>query len=134
MGMSSSRRRVMHYFASLSLIILSGCTTRSDPTTPEQDQSPSRSDDVPDRLARCTDFGGNQRDPADLVSKEESGYQFSPEGAEQCSNCRFFCEDPAGGFLGACSIVEGEVRTSDWCELYEPVDRLDETPTIAGAH
>lgn len=133
MGVSSSRRRVVHYIASWGLIILGGCTTRTEPTT-EPEQTPDRADTVPERLARCTDIGGNQRDPGDLVSKEQSGYQFSPEGAEQCSNCRFFCEDPAGGFLGACSIVEGEVRTSDWCELYEPVDRLDGTPTIAGTH
>lgn len=134
MGVSSSRRRLLHYITSLSLVFLGGCTTSSGSTTPTRDQTPERAEDVPERLERCTDLAGNQRDPADLVSKAEAVYQFSPEGADQFSNCRLFCEDPAGGFIGACSIVEGEVRTSDWCELYEPVDRLDGRPTIAGTH
>lgn len=131
---SSPRRQLMRHIVSWGFVILAGCTTRSDPIPPSQEQTPERSDEVPERLERCTDLAGNRRDPTDLVSKDESGYRFSPEGAEQCSNCRFFCEDPAGGFIGACSIVEGEVRTSDWCELYEPVDRLDGTPTVAGTH
>ncbi len=134
MEKSPTRRRFFRYIASVPLLILGGCTTRSEPRTPQQNQTPERSPQVPDRLERCTDIAGNHREPADLATKAEVDYQFHPDGAEQCSNCRFYCEDPAGGFTGACSVVEGEVRTSDWCNLYEPTDRLDGTPTVAGTH
>lgn len=133
MGLSTSRRSLLRYSIIFGTFGIFGCTSDPDPTTPQQQGTPHRATQVPETFKRCTDFGGNERDPNDLLAKDAVDYQFHPNDAQKCSNCQFFCQQTTDDFSGACSKVKGEIRTSDWCSLYEPADWLGETPTIAGS-
>jgi len=51
---------------------------------------------------------------ADKMTKEVVGYQTSPNGSQQCSNCGQF-EPPNG-----CKFVEGDISPTAWCKVWTP--------------
>jgi len=51
---------------------------------------------------------------ADKMTKEVVGYQNSPSGTQQCSNCGQF-EAP-----NACKFVEGDISPTAWCKVWTP--------------
>jgi high potential iron-sulfur protein len=51
---------------------------------------------------------------ADKMTKTVVGYQNSPNGNQQCSNCGQF-EPP-----NACKFVEGDISTTAWCKVWTP--------------
>ena len=133
---SSSRRRFVRRSGYVSLLALAGCVQR---TSDEGSPTPTRSDDwcleevgsdVRDDYRTAESIDGIQRDPDELLSKADAAYQCFPQGPEQCSNCRFFVPYRTPEDIGACTEIEGEVRTLDWCARYEPTDRLDDAPSL----
>jgi High potential iron-sulfur protein len=46
------------------------------------------------------------------VSKASVGYQDSPKGDQQCSNCAQFVPP------NACNFVEGDISPSGWCQIW----------------
>lgn len=48
------------------------------------------------------------------VSQADAKYQGQPKGQQHCENCINF-QPP-----NACKLVEGEVSTNGWCQLYAP--------------
>lgn len=81
------------------------------------------------RTAEST--AGIQRNPDDLTAREDAAYQCHPQGYQLCANCRFFIPSKhAGdeGMAGACAIVEGRVRSQDWCALYQQHPEIEEFP------
>ena len=51
---------------------------------------------------------------ADKMTKTVVGYQNSPNGNQQCSNCGQF-EPP-----NACKFVEGDISATAWCKVWTP--------------
>ena len=129
----ASRRRFLLLAGIASVSGAAGCL--GGPDEDDSDDFEDRPDDwcldeldetVPDDLRTAESIDGIERDPDDLRPKEEVAYQCHPEGEQLCSNCTFFV--PGENHFGACTEVEGEVRTQDWCAIYAAADRLDETP------
>lgn len=130
--MDISRRRLLEATGSVSLAGLAGCVETTNSTAPER-PTDDRDAPLPEGAEECVSTMGEERDPAQVSAKEEVDYQFHPQytGAsgfmEMCANCRFFCT--AGSLdaeVGACTVVEGGVRSQDWCALWQPVDGLEE--------
>jgi hypothetical protein len=48
------------------------------------------------------------------VGQADAKYQGQPKGQQHCDNCINF-QPP-----NACKLVEGEVSTNGWCQLYSP--------------
>jgi High potential iron-sulfur protein len=48
------------------------------------------------------------------VSQADAKYQGQPKGQQHCDNCINF-QSP-----NACKLVEGDVSTNGWCQLYSP--------------
>lgn len=126
------RRRFLRFAGVASIAGAAGCLGGSED---EGDDFGNRPDDwcleeldetPPEDLRTAESIDGIERDPEDVRTKEEVAYQCHPEGEQLCANCRFFV--PGDGYFGACTEVDGEVRTQDWCAVYAPADRLDETP------
>ena len=46
------------------------------------------------------------------VSKASVGYQESPKGDQQCSNCAQFVAP------NACNFVDGDISPSGWCQIW----------------
>jgi hypothetical protein len=58
--------------------------------------------------------GVTARSPAaeTKVAKNLVGYQDSPHGSQECSNCQYF-EPP-----NACKLVAGTISPTGWCKLW----------------
>lgn len=138
-GPDASRRRFLLAAGGLSTFGLAGCLGADD--QPTQQQPPRASDwcvgdndvDVPEVYRTAESIDGIERDPDDLTARENAAYQCHPQGYQLCANCRFFIPGKhAGGGdeggAGACAIVEGIVRSQDWCALYQPTEKLAENP------
>ncbi|MFO1184208.1 MAG: hypothetical protein U1E56_05425 [Bauldia sp.] len=50
------------------------------------------------------------------LSQQEVEYQYTPNGAQRCSNCVAF-RPP-----NACSTVEGRVASEGWCKIWSKKD------------
>lgn len=136
----SSRRRVLRLTGTASALLLSGCSGVS----PAASGGPaSVLDQDPDDATHCLDdlateevsesertaesIDGIQRDPdADFTLKENAAYTCRKQGMQMCANCRFFVPSRDGDRVGACTVVAGEVRSTDWCGLYRPSSRFRE--------
>jgi hypothetical protein len=46
------------------------------------------------------------------VSQASVGYQNSPKGDQQCSNCAQFVPP------NACNFVDGNINPSGWCQIW----------------
>lgn len=57
-------------------------------------------------------FGPLTAARAAKVSKQSVGYQESPKGDQQCSNCAQF-KPP-----NACNFVDGDISPSGWCQIW----------------
>lgn len=127
------RRRILQLAGCGSAIGLAGCVG----TAEEEYGPPDREFDwcyedlegpVPEEEAEAESIDEIERkDPEDLLSKEEIGYQCNPVGGEQCGNCTFYIDDKTGDAIGACTEVEGNVRSADWCEIWAPRQKMGES-------
>lgn len=130
-----SRRQFLLASGQASLVGLAGCFGgESDGRPTATDRRPEGwcleelSESVPDRYRTAESIDGIQRNPDELTTKDDAEYQCSPQGYQRCTNCKFYVWDQTGDNVGACTEVEGEIRSQDWCALYEPTEDLDETP------
>lgn len=84
---------------------------------------------VPEVEETAESIDGIERDEDELNSRHEVGYQCHPQGYQLCANCRYFIPSQTTEPIGACAIVDGRVRSQDWCGLYEYTEQwLDEMP------
>lgn len=84
--------------------------------------------EVPDEERTAESIDRIQRDPEELSARDTVAYQCHPQGYQLCANCRFWIPSRTDEPIGACAIVEGRVRSQDWCALYQETERLDERP------
>jgi hypothetical protein len=134
------RRRFLQLASTASVGALVGCLQSEEATT-EHGAETGRPDDwcveennveVDDVFKGAESVDGVQRKPAELNTREEASYQCHPQGYQLCANCTYFIPGkPAetGSGDGACAIVEGVVRSRDWCALYEPNEDLESFPS-----
>jgi hypothetical protein len=86
---------------------------------------------TPEGEENCVSQNGFERSPNDVTPKEEVAYQFHPNYLGQgnviqmCANCRFFCPANPPNEIGACSEVDGGIRSQDWCALWQAADHLE---------
>jgi len=135
------RRRFLRGVGASSVAALAGCLGLGEDDADAQ-AGVGRSDDwcvsendveVPDAYRTAESIDGIERDPDDLTDREGAAYQCHPQGYQLCANCRYFIpgkHEGGGdeGGAGACAIVEGIVRSQDWCALYQPREKLAEFP------
>jgi hypothetical protein len=138
-GETPKRRRFLQLASTASIGALVGCLgsggghgetaaeTRPDDWCVEENNV-----EVPDALRTAESIDGIERNPDELNTREEAQYQCYPQGYQLCANCRFFIPGkPAetGMGDGACAIVEGIVRSRDWCALYRENNDLESFPS-----
>ena len=46
------------------------------------------------------------------MSKASAGYRGSPNGSQNCGNCKLFIRP------SSCSLVEGSISAHGWCKLW----------------
>lgn len=133
-----NRRRVLQLIGGTSVAALAGCTQpdqyvhenieRRDPQWCIEENDV----EVPEELRTAGSIDGIERDPDDLSGRQEAAYQCHPQGYQLCANCRFFIPGrpgETGSGVGACAIVEGLVRSQDWCALYQETEQLTDFPS-----
>lgn len=133
MGNRLTRRHLLGAVGSAAVVGTDGVRSAVDGTdNPEPREEgwclEHLTDTVPDDYETAEGIDGEERDPDELLGKEESAYQCHPRGRQLCANCTFFIPSSTIGFAGACTEIEGEVRSVDWCAVYQPVERLEEVP------
>ena len=130
----TNRRQLLRLVGVTSLGALAGCTqigngNDQEPTRRAPDWCIDEYDvEVPESERTAESIDGIQRDLDDLTAREDAAYQCHPQGFQLCANCQYFIPSTTREPIGACAIVEGRVRSQDWCALYEPTDRLPERP------
>lgn len=134
------RRRFLQLASGVSLGALAGCLQLGG-TEGEAEADVSRPDnwcveendvEVADTFKTEESIDGIERDPDDLLTREEAAYQCYPQGYQLCANCKYFIPgkpNETGSGDGACAIVEGVVRSRDYCARYEPAERLQSYPS-----
>jgi hypothetical protein len=133
------RRRFLQLASGASLGALAGCMqfggsgghAEVDAGRPEDWCVEENDVEVADVFVTAESIDGIQRDPDELNTREEAAYQCHPQGYQLCANCQFFIPakpGETGHDEGACAIVEGQVRSRDWCALYQPTEDLEEYP------
>lgn len=137
-GTTPKRRRFLQLASTASIGALVGCLqsggghgeaaaeARPDDWCVEENNV-----EVAESLRTAESIDGVQRNPEELNTREEAGYQCYPQGYALCANCTYFIPGkPAetGMGDGACAIVEGIVRSRDYCALYAPNEDLEEFP------
>lgn len=138
---TSKRRRFLQLASTASIGALVGCLQSGEGETEgEAAAEMGRPDDwcveennveVHDSLRTAVSINGVERDPSELNTRQEAAYQCHPQGYALCANCRFFIPGKpgeSGSGDGACAIVEGVVRSRDYCALYQPHEDLEEYP------
>lgn len=130
-----SRRRFLKLTGSASLVGFAGCLGQDDHENPSQREEGWCLEELADESvneaeATAESVDGVQRNPDDLTSKEEAGYKCGAQGAQLCANCHYFIPSSDSDTIGACAIIDGPIRSQDWCALYEPADRLPERPPM----
>lgn len=131
-----NRRRALQLVAGGSLAGLAGCVEVFDDEEPEPEPRPEDwcideyDEPVPEVYETAESINGIERDPDELRSRHDVGYQCHPMGFQLCANCRYFIPSKTGEPVGACAIVDGGVRSQDWCAVYEHTERLDEPPPL----
>ncbi len=135
-----SRRQLLGATGSLSLVGLAGCIETTNSVAPPRTID-DRDAPLPDGAEECVSTMGEERDPDNVSAKDDVDYQFSPNYVggsgfmEMCANCRFFCTGASlNAEVGACTVVEGGVRSQDWCALWQPVDGLEERERSRARH
>lgn len=134
-----NRRRILQLMGTASVTALAGYAglggNSAEAATPDSRPSDWCVEEYgvepPDVFRTATSIDGIERNPNDLSSREEAAYQCHPQGYQLCANCRFFIPGKPGEVgdgIGACAIVEGRMRSQDWCALYQETERLSEFP------
>ena len=140
---TSRRRQFLQAASGASVAALAGCLglggsggnggeAEEEPETRASDWCVEENDiEVAEVYRTAESIGGVERNPDDLTGRESAAYQCHPQGYQLCANCRFFIpskhsEGDAGA--GACAIVEGRVRSQDWCALYQQHPDIEEFP------
>ncbi|WP_181691067.1 high-potential iron-sulfur protein [Natronomonas sp. LN261] len=144
---SSRRRQFLQAAGGASVAALAGCLQfgggGDSGADTEADTEAGRPDnwcieennvEVAEEYRTAESVDGIERDPTALSSREEAAYQCYPQGYQLCANCRFFipskhADEKDEDGAGACSIVEGRVRSQDWCALYQQQERLESFPS-----
>lgn len=132
-----SRRGFLRVTGCGSMIVLAGCLNIGEEAGHAAGESSrdrpadwcfDRLDDtVPDVEASAVSIDGIERKPeAELVSKEEAGYQCGPVEGNHCGNCTYYIDDRDGDAVGACTEVAGQIRSADWCGLWAPREEIQE--------
>ena len=132
-GSRLSRRRLLGAATGATFVGLAGCIDTTGTTPIPEVREDDRDAGLPDDAEECVSIDGFERDPDAVSAKEDVAYQFHPayEGAsgyvEMCANCRFFCTGASlDAEIGACTEVEGGIRSQDWCALWQPTESVEE--------
>ncbi len=127
-----SRRRFLALTGSTSLIGLAGCLGGHHGGEEGQALPGSLDEPTPEGYETCVSVDGEPRDPDGVSPKEAVDYQLHPNhngnrnGTEMCANCTFFCPASGNGYFGACALVDGGIRSQDWCALWQPAEHIPE--------
>ncbi|ELY43948.1 high-potential iron-sulfur protein [Natronorubrum bangense] len=130
-----SRRRFLRATGCGSAIVLAGClgedisyaAGESAVDRPEDWCFDELSESVPEIEADAVSIDGIERkDDDELLSREEAAYQCGPVEGNVCGTCTYYIDDRDGDAIGACTEVEGEIRSTDWCALWAPREKIDE--------
>ena len=128
-----SRRRFLQLTGGGSVLVVTGCLGDPDPITvedprPEDWCLEELDDEVPEVERQALSIDGLERaDPDEILANDEVAYQCGPlerEG-QQCGNCTFYVDDRTGDGIGACTEVEGQIRSVDWCAIWEPREKQE---------
>ncbi|MDR9381319.1 MAG: hypothetical protein RI560_06560 [Natronomonas sp.] len=135
------RRRLLGLVGGASVTATAGCLGFGGSSDGSGDLSGRADDwcveenntDVPEVFLTAESIDGIVRDPDDMTPRSEAAYQCHPQGYQLCANCRYFIpgkpdETEDKKDVGACAIVEGRVRSQDWCALYQETQDLAEFP------
>ena len=132
------RRQLLRLMGGASIAALAGCTQSDDGGEGEAEARASdwcveeNNVEVPEVFRTAESIDGIQRNPDDMNTRAEAAYQCHPQGYQLCANCRFFIPakpSETGDGIGACAIVEGRVRSQDWCALYQETEELESFPS-----
>ncbi|WP_265107984.1 high-potential iron-sulfur protein [Halosolutus halophilus] len=118
------RRRFLRIAGTGPVLVFAGCLgDEEDGDTGEErpadwclDQLEGSVPEV-ERNAVSTD-GIERKDESELLSKEDAAYQCGPQEGQLCGNCTFYIDDKNGDGIGACTEVEGMIRSVDWCGIW----------------
>ena len=126
-----SRRRFLRLTGGGSVIGLAGCLASDDEGYVDPRDRP---DDwcyedlegpISDAEANATSIDGIPRkEPEELRAKADVAYKCGPEEGMQCGNCTYYISDKTGDAIGACTEVEGHVRSPDWCGIWAPREKM----------
>lgn len=142
-----TRRQLLQMAAAASATGLAGCLGGSSGGghggTEEKEFSDafygSFDTPVPEGQENCVSQDGYERSPDGLSAKDSVAYQFHPRYKEEpgygtnptqmCANCQFFCpaqppNENTSDIVGACAVVEGGIRSEDWCALWQPAEHI----------
>lgn len=126
-----SRRRFLRLSGCGSIVGLAGCLNMPGGDYERAGLSPDEclealSDSVPEVERNALSIDGlESRPPDELESKEQAAYQCGPRDGMLCGTCRFYIDDENGDAIGACTEVEGEIRSVDWCGLWQPREQVE---------
>lgn len=135
-----SRRQFLRLGIVLPLGGLAGCLDTTGTGDPPEEGLDLRDSPVPDELEDCVSIDGIERRSEGLNAKEDVDYQFHPEYTgesghiEMCANCTFFCPGTGLEPVGACTEVEGGVRSQDWCALWQPWEGVADAERSGARH
>lgn len=126
----SPRRRFLRLTGSGSVIAFAGCLSTENETESRDDRPEDwcleeLDETVPEEERSAVSIDGIERKGEDeLLSKADAAYQCGPEEGNHCGTCTFYIDDRNGDAIGACTEVEGEIRSVDWCALWAPREKI----------
>ncbi|MDJ1434530.1 high-potential iron-sulfur protein [Halostagnicola sp. A-GB9-2] len=130
-----TRRRLLELAGTGSVIALAGCLdmgANGTPGAPLDDRPVDwcldmLDDEVPEEEATAPSIDGiERRDEDELDSKSDAIYECGARAGDQCGNCTYYIDDRTGDGFGACTEVAGQIRSVDWCALWQPREKLGE--------
>ena len=126
---AESRRRFLQLTGAGSVLAATGCLGDPDPITVEDDRPDDwcleiLDDEVPVAERQALSIDGHEPLPPDeILTKAEVAYECGPFNGQQCGNCTYYVDDRTGDGIGACTEVEGQIRSADWCAIWEPREK-----------
>jgi hypothetical protein len=63
---------------------------------------------------------------ASKVTKTAAHYQNHPNGSQDCIGCEYFVKPHGDSRIGSCKVVEGNIASNGWCQLYRVEDNPNE--------
>ncbi|MDZ7730878.1 MAG: High potential iron-sulfur protein [Natrialbaceae archaeon] len=128
----TSRRALLMATGGGTVIGLAGCinTPGDVPGYPQGSEQgdwclDDLTDDVPESEATALSVDGiDRKDEEELVWRRRRATSVDPSELFQCSTCRFYIDDRDGDGIGACTEVAGQIRSVDWCGLFQEKSEL----------